>query len=278
MVNNHNTTVTDQSLDENEEYIRMQKARQAKYLVSFLLAITGFIVLGAQLGPLASSYVKGKIIEKGLESIKDPTTESELSPEDADLPYYDPGLSYFQNLVQHISPGYVAGASTDPNHPQPTQNITVDENYSKDMKMSIPSIGISDVTITSNVDSFNESVYNKALKRGLAHFKGTPLPGDGGNSFIYGHSAVESFFSRHPNYEETIFSRLENIEIADTFMIKKDGKTLEYTVQKKKIADPDNFDVISGIEGKQTVTLMTCWPLGIGSQRLIVIGELTNDG
>jgi sortase A len=111
------------------------------------------------------------------------------------------------------------------------------------------------------------------LKNGAAHFKGTPLPGDGGNSFIYGHSAVDSYFSRHDSDPETIFSRLENIEISDTIIIQKDGKILTYVVQKKKIAEPDDFDVIAGNSRKETVTLMTCWPLGIGSKRLIVIGE-----
>lgn len=272
-----NTIITD-NFEENQEYIRQVKLRRAKYVLSFLLAFSGLAILTAQLAPLAFSYLKGFILENQVLSIKDPTPSEELSQSDSDLPYYDPGISYFQNLVQHISPDYVAGASTEQDQNYPRERPTIDENYSQEMKISIPKIGISNITISPNIDSFDENIYNQALKHGLAHFKGTPLPGDGGNSFIYGHSAVDSFFSNHQDDPEVIFSKLENIEISDTFQIIKDGKTLEYTVQKKKIAEPNDFDIISGIYGKETVTLMTCWPLGIGSKRLVVIGELTSDG
>jgi sortase A len=155
----------------------------------------------------------------------------------------------------------------------PSASVIVDSSYEKNMTLSISNIGINNVNITPNVDSFNTNVYNSALKNGLAHFKGTPLPGDGGNSFIYGHSAVESFFSRHQDDPETIFSKLENAELSDTIEITKDGFTYRYNVIKQTIIEPDEFDVISGKPGKETVTLMTCWPLGVGSKRLIVIGE-----
>lgn len=270
----YNTTITTDN-DENIEHRQQQKMRTAKYTLSSLLAITGLVILAAQLGPLGLSYLKGKIIQNQSDTIQNPTTASELNPENSDLPYFDPGLSYFQNLIQHINDGQYI----DPDQPQaqrPDEDIKVDKNYSKEMMISIPSIEINDIIVTPNVNSFEEDVYNATLKKGLAHFKGTPLPGDGGNSFIYGHSAVDSFFSSHQNYAETIFSKLENVEISDTVSIIKDGKELKYTVQKKKIADPDDFKVISGIYGKETITLMTCWPLGIGSQRLIVIGEITN--
>lgn len=276
-MNDTNTTITTQDYEEQDTlHLKVRRLKTAKYLLSFLLALSGLAILTSQLGPLATSYIKGKIMENNLETIKDPTSASDLNPQDSDLPYYDPGLSYFQNLIQHISPDYVLGETNYPSQTIDNKNVKIDDSYSKNMKLSISKLNIKDVNVTPNVDSFNEKVYDAALKKGLAHFKGTPLPGDGGNSFIYGHSAVESWFSSHPDYAETIFSKLEKVEISDTIKIKKDGKTLIYTVQKKKITEPNDFDVISGMTGKETVTLMTCWPLGIGSQRLIVIAELTD--
>jgi len=268
----YNTTVTTDQ-EENKEHIQQKRMRTAKYTLSSLLAITGIVILAAQLGPLGLSYLKGRIIQNQSTIIQDPTTASELNPENSDLPYFDPGLSYFQNLIQHVNDGQYV----DPAQPQaqrPDENVKIDKNYSKEMILSISSVEIDNIIITPNVDSFEEDIYNAALKKGVAHFKGTPLPGDGGNSFIYGHSAVDSFFSSHRDYAETIFSKLENVEVSDAISITKDGKELTYMVQKKKIANPDDFTVISGIYGKETVTLMTCWPLGIGSQRLIIIGEL----
>lgn len=276
MNNFYNTEIADPNEEEeNESYIRWKRVRTAKYLLSSLLALTGIVILVSQLGPLGMSYLEGYILETKTQSIKDPITAQEMNQSDRDLPYYDPGISYFQNLIEHIGAQGVAGISTGI-YQDPQEQVTIDQDYSSPMKINIPRIGISGITITPNVDSFNEKTYNASLKNGLAHFLGTPLPGDGGNSFIYGHSAVESYFSRHKDDPETIFSRLENVEISDTFTIEKDGKIHSYVVQKKKIAEPDDFDVIAGNSRKETVTLMTCWPLGIGSKRLIVIGERTD--
>jgi len=44
-------------------------------------------------------------------------------------------------------------------------------------------------------------------------------------------------------------------------------------VRKTKIVDPDDFDILNQQGDKETVTLMTCWPLGIGTKRLVVIAE-----
>lgn len=263
--------ITDKEKIENEDFERRRKIKRAKLLLSGLLGLSGLAILVSQVGPLAYSYINGKILESQILALKNPATDEELEPQDSELPYYDPGLSYFQNLVQHIgyngSGGNVLGGSVN------QQNVTVDKEYSQPMTLTISNIEIEEVNVTPNVDSFQVDVYNNALKNGLAHFKGTPLPGDGGNSFIYGHSAIESFFSRHQNDPETIFSRLENTELADTVEITKDGFTYRYNVTKKTIIDPNEFNVLTGVSGKETVTLMTCWPLGVGSKRLIVIGE-----
>jgi len=141
------------------------------------------------------------------------------------------------------------------------------------MYLDIESIGIKNIKITPNVDSENEKVYDQYLKTGVAHFKGTPLPGDGGNSFIYGHSAIESFFSNHSNNPETIFSKLDGIDIGQEVTVKKDDKVLEYIVRNKKIVSPDDFSILQPTNNKETITMMTCWPLGIGTKRLIIIAE-----
>ena len=141
------------------------------------------------------------------------------------------------------------------------------------MKLSITSIGIKHVNVTSNVNSYDPDTYNNSLTNGLAHFKGTPVPGDGGNSFIYGHSTVQSFFDINPNNPEIVFSRLENAEIGDKVTLQKENDVLRYTIRKKKIVDESDFSVLGTSNDKETLTLMTCWPLGIGTKRLIIIAE-----
>ena len=162
---------------------------------------------------------------------------------------------------------------TDAGEVKAQKPIKIDSTYNRDMFITIDSIGIKNIKVSSNVESVEENVYNRYLKSGVAHFKGTPLPGDGGNSFIYGHSAVEAFFSRHKDYPETIFSRLDGIDVGQKVMIQRDGENLEYVVRNKKIVDPTDFTVLQPIQDKENVTLMTCWPLGIGTKRLIVVAE-----
>ncbi len=262
--------ITDKDKVENSDFQKRKRAKRAKLVLSGVLAFSGIAILVSQIGPLIHSYVNGKILESQILALKDPAPTQELEPDESELPYYDPGLSYFQNVVQHIggdTTGNVLGTRNT------SRDVTIDSNYDKPMNLSISSIGVEEVNVTPNVDSFQTRVYNDALINGLAHFKGTPLPGDGGNSFIYGHSAIESFFSRHQSDPETIFSKLENTELSDTVEITKDGFTYRYNVIKKTIIDPNDFDILSGVQGKETITLMTCWPLGVGSKRLIVIGE-----
>ena len=249
------------------------KIKKTRIWISAIFAGIGLIIIASQVVPLAKSYIDGLIEQTRANSKVEPVPESYKTYIESQLAYYDPGKSYFANLTSELG---VLGTSQYYDVTTQTEKaIIVDKDYTASMVINIPSIGITNINITPNVDSYNEETYNKYLKQGLAHFKGTPLPGDGGNSFIYGHSAVESFFSTHQNLPETIFSRLGNIEVGEEVDITKDEKVLKYIVRSKKIVSPDDFSILESQKGKETLTMMTCWPLGIGTKRLIVVAERT---
>ncbi len=247
------------------------KVKKTRIYISVILAITGVVIIGSQLIPMAKSYIDGIVEQIRADSKVEPVPESYKTYIEQQLAYYDPGKSYFANLSTELG---TLGTSQyyDP-VTQTQKDIIIDKEYDKPMYIDISSIGISNIKISSNVDSYNETVYNQYLKQGLAHFKGTPLPGDGGNAFIYGHSAVESFFDTHQNLPETIFSRLSNIDIGQEVDIKKDEKVLKYIVRSKKIVSSDDFSILESQNNKETITMMTCWPLGIGTKRLVVVAE-----
>jgi len=249
------------------------KIRRTRILVSALLAISGLVVVASQVIPLTKSYVEG-MVEQRREDIKvEPVPESYKKYIKEEFAYYDPGQSYFANLSRQLGDlNFSEQYSYDP-ITKTQKEVLIDSSYDKDMSITIESVGIKDIKISSNVESKDEKVYNQYLKSGVAHFKGTPLPGDGGNSFIYGHSAVESFFNRHRDLPETIFSRLNNIDIGQKIVVNRDDKVLEYTVRNKKIVEPEDFTILQPVQNKETVTLMTCWPLGLGTKRLIVVAE-----
>ena len=253
--------------------ISEKKVERTKKILSWTLAFVGLVIVLSQGVPLLSSYIQGEfqIFKQNL--IKDPLPESYKQYIQDEFAYYDPGKSYFANLSENADNLEYQGLFTYDPTTKSTKQIVVNKNYKENMYITISQIGIEDIRITPNVESSDEKIYDQYLKFGLAHFKGTPVPGDGGNSFIYGHSAVLSFFNKHSDLPETIFTKLEGIDIGNTVSIKKGDTTLEYVVRNKKIVSPDDFSILKTQGDKETVTLMTCWPLGVGTKRLIVVAE-----
>ena len=260
------------NISKQEEKVSGEVKRTRK-IIAFSIGICGLVLLLSQLIPVINSFTSQKLDELKATLLASPIPDSQKSFIFGAFAYYDPGKSYFQNLSKSAS-----GLSLDSEYSYDIQTkqdkkIVVNKDYNKDMQLSIPALGINKVNVTPNVDSYNEDVYKLELKNGLAHFKGTPLPGDGGNSFIYGHSAVLSFFKNHQDLPVTIFSKLENIEVGDEVIVFRDGKELKYIVRNKRTVSPDDFSILKTQEGKETLTLMTCWPIGVPTKRLIVLAQ-----
>lgn len=226
-------------------------------IISYVLILMGLFIIIYVNAPIIWAYIN---INNSANSNQSQTSVTSL----ADI--YNPELSYIENLFVDIEDYY-----KETNFVK--NGGVVDTSYGEDMYISIPSIEIENIIITPNVESFDKKVYDKYLYRGVAHFKYTPLPGDGGNSFIYGHSGDNRYFNRNPNNPHIIFTKLKDIKIGDTVYIKRDDKTLEYRVIMEKIVATDDISIIEGIIGKETVTLMTCYPWGIGTHRYVVVAE-----
>ncbi len=261
---------------ENDIRIKRENERKisnTKKTLSWVFAFIGVLIIVSQSIPLLSSYIQGEVNILKQKLMKDPLPESYRQYIEDQFAYYDPGVSYFANLSNSVENLKYDGLFTYDPTTKTTREVLVDKEYGQNMYINIPSIDILNIRITPNVESSNEEVYDRYLKFGLAHFKGTPIPGDGGNSFIYGHSAVISFFNRHSNLPETIFTKLENVDIGDSVEIEREDTTLSYIVRNKKIVSPDDFSILKTQGDKETVTLMTCWPLGVGTKRLIVVAE-----
>ena len=121
------------------------------------------------------------------------------------------------------------------------------------------------VPIVKDVNGENKTAYNKALNGGVAHFKGTALPGQGSNIFIFGHSST---VLNRGNYA-TVFATLNNLEKGDGAQIYYQNQLYSYKVSAKEIIEKTDIDVLNPTK-KEQLTLMTCWPVGTNSKRLIV--------
>ena len=70
-----------------------------------------------------------------------------------------------------------------------------------------------------------------------------------------------------------LFTHLDQVAVGDTFTIEVFGEVLAYRVNDVKVVDPSDTETLQRVRGEDLVTLVTCTPLGINSQRILVTGE-----
>ncbi len=108
------------------------------------------------------------------------------------------------------------------------------------------------------------------LKNGCVHLANTSLP--------IGGASTHSVISAHSGYpEQVFFDELDKLQIGDTFKINVLNKTLTYKVCEINIVDPDDSSKLEIENGKDYVTLVTCYPYSINTHRLCVRGERVED-
>lgn len=107
---------------------------------------------------------------------------------------------------------------------------------------------------------------DEVLVKGIGHLEGTSLPvgGEGTHSVLTGHRGLAS---------ATLFTNLDQVDVGDTFTLQVLDEVLTYKVVTTTVVDPDQTESLLPVEGKDLVTLVTCTPLGINSQRILVTGE-----
>lgn len=121
--------------------------------------------------------------------------------------------------------------------------------------------------IITGVDPSDEKRYNDALKGGVLLMPGMAHPGEGGHIFIYGHSSSDV----QSDYDK-IFATLNDLNNDDEIKIYYHGEEYAYKVAEKKIIVPTDTSVLAKT-ASETLTLMTCWPVGTDDQRLVIIAK-----
>ncbi|BCX13709.1 MAG: hypothetical protein KatS3mg085_241 [Candidatus Dojkabacteria bacterium] len=151
---------------------------------------------------------------------------------------------------------------------------TVSLSYSGVFYLSIPSLGMERLPVEANVDSSSKESYLPALEDSLAHFKytGLPISDIPNNIVIYGHSASPSYNPKRSD-PMVAFSYLQEISVGDDIFIEIDGKTFQFKMQRSKIVDPTDIEIITGTPGKRTLTLFTCFPNGSNSKRFVAVAR-----
>ncbi|PJE63400.1 hypothetical protein COU89_03575 [Candidatus Roizmanbacteria bacterium CG10_big_fil_rev_8_21_14_0_10_45_7] len=150
---------------------------------------------------------------------------------------------------------------------QQTQEVItpVDTQFS----VVIPKISANS-RVVKNVDAAQYDEYIAALKVGVAHARGTALPGDRGHMYLFAHS-TDNFFN--VGAYNAVFYLLYKLEKDDDIYIFYNGKKFAYRVTETRIINPDELQYLTRDASEPFLTLQTCWPPGTTLKRLLVFAS-----
>jgi len=129
--------------------------------------------------------------------------------------------------------------------------------------ISIPKLKIDKAVVT---------IGGKKLFDTLIHYPGTALPGGYGNTIIFGHSVLPTFYS--PGDYRAIFSLIPTLEKGDKILVDFDGMQFTYTVEDYFEKKPEEIDILEQRFDRQLLSLVTCVPPGTYLRRGIIVAQL----
>ena len=105
-----------------------------------------------------------------------------------------------------------------------------------------------------------------ALDKGVGHLLGSSLPvgGTGCHSILTGHSGVAG---------NKLFSDIDQLSEGDVFYLRVLDETLAYEVEAVNIVLPYETGLLAPVRGRDLCTLVTCYPYGVNTHRLLVRGK-----
>jgi sortase A len=163
-----------------------------------------------------------------------PTAPGGARPIEAGIP------EHLRPLVSEITPAPLPTVEPQPEHP---------------VRIVIPSIGV-DAPVVAGDDW-------DALKLGVGHHIGSANPGERSNMVLSAHNDI---------YGE-IFRFLPDLKLEDEIIVHTTTGAYRYAIRAKRIIEPTPVEVLDPTR-ESVVTLISCYPYLIDTQRIVVIGEL----
>jgi len=142
--------------------------------------------------------------------------------------------------------------------------VAPDPNFS----LVIPKINAR-AKILANVDASKPAEYLLALKKGVAHARGTVFPGMKGTIYLFAHSAAAPWQVVRYN---AVFYLLRELEVGDQIIVFFAGKRFNYQVTEKKIVEATETNFFSQ-KKEEILVLQTCHPPGTTQKALLIFAE-----
>ena len=123
------------------------------------------------------------------------------------------------------------------------------------IRIQIPAIGV-DAPVVEGDDW-------EALKQGAGHHIGSANPGESDNCIISAHNDIFG----------EIFRDLPGLDLRDEVSVHTASHVYRYVVTQKRVIEPSDVSVMFPTSGP-VLTLISCYPYGIDTHRIVVIAEL----
>lgn len=150
-------------------------------------------------------------------------------------------------IPEHLRPMVQSLANMPVPTPAPDQAV----------RLQIPAINV-DAPIVQG-DSWEQ------LKKGVGQYVGSPAPGRDGNVVLSAHNDV---------YGE-IFRYLDRLAPGDQIIISTQQRQHVYIVDRTVLVEPTAVEVMAS-SGSPTVTLISCYPYLVDTQRIVVFARYQN--
>ena len=224
----------------------MKKAKKGSLIIGIIFLIVAF---GFVLYPLISNTINNCFALSTIDNYKSKVADLKDSKSRylTDAEEYNHNLSKLVNDFTYSSDSVIDGYD----------NIL---NFGDGL---IGYIDISKINVKLPIYHGDE---DKVLEKGVAHIPNTAFPIGG----IGNHSVL----SAHTGYPtQVFFDNLDDLVIGDEIKVSVLDETLIYKVTAKNIVKPDNISLLSVDDRKDLISLITCYPYGVNSHRLIVTAE-----
>lgn len=221
------------------------------------LCVLATVGIGFLIYPNIADYINSKSNEKVIKNY----SESTQTMSDDEI---DNELAKAQNFNELLAKSALNDEEKDEYNAAMSEYESI-LNYDDIMcTIEIPKINVDLPVYHDSTDR------EEKLKKGCVHLANTSLP--------IGGASTHAVISAHSGYpEQVFFDELDKLEIGDTFKINVLNKTLTYKVCEINIVDPDDSSKLEIENGKDYVTLVTCYPYSINTHRLCVRGERVED-
>ncbi len=172
--------------------------------------------------------------------------------------------------VLSVNGGVASSASSVASSAPPaTTNPSLAQYASKkDFAITIPSLGIVDLTITHPADPYSQKGVLEPLQQGVGHL--FSYPGQGGKIMVYGHS---SGYPWDLSKFTKIFRGINEMKIGDRVYVTYSGKLYVYQVSDKKTIPAKEKGAFEPDEHGEELVLYTCWPPDSITNRYLVYAK-----